>query len=114
LNLLSRNLLGQNLQGQNLARILSNDAGWTQIAREQTDMLGDDAGTVLARSDDDRVSEGLGATGFRLDDPEVAPEVLASARPQPPAGPSWSMRSLAGRVSGRDQFSCSESQLENQ
>ena len=30
--------------------VVGNDAGWTQIAREQVKMLKDDVGTVLARS----------------------------------------------------------------
>ena len=60
--------------------VVGNDAGWTQIAREQVKLLGDDVGTVLAHSDYDRAAEGLGAAGFRLDDPERAPEVLAAAR----------------------------------
>jgi thiamine pyrophosphate-dependent acetolactate synthase large subunit-like protein len=31
--------------------VVGNDAGWTQIAREQVKMLHDDVGTVLARTD---------------------------------------------------------------
>ncbi len=44
--------------------IVGNDAGWTQIAREQVKMLGDDVGTVLARTDYHRVVEGFGAEGI--------------------------------------------------
>ncbi len=44
--------------------IVGNDAGWTQIAREQIKMLHDDVGTVLARSDYHAVVAGFGAEGI--------------------------------------------------
>jgi acetolactate synthase-1/2/3 large subunit len=44
--------------------VVGNDAAWTQIAREQVKMLGDDVGTVLARTDYHRVVEGFGAAGL--------------------------------------------------
>jgi thiamine pyrophosphate-dependent acetolactate synthase large subunit-like protein len=44
--------------------VVGNDAGWTQIAREQVKMLKDDVATVLARSDYHRVAEGFGAEGL--------------------------------------------------
>jgi acetolactate synthase-1/2/3 large subunit len=44
--------------------IVGNDAGWTQIAREQVKMLGDDVGTVLARADYHAVAAGFGAEGI--------------------------------------------------
>ena len=60
--------------------VVGNDAGWTQIAREQVKMLGDDVGTVLARSDYQRVAEGFGAVGLLIrSNDEIAP-VLAEAR----------------------------------
>jgi acetolactate synthase-1/2/3 large subunit len=60
--------------------VVGNDAGWTQIAREQVKMLGDDVGTVLARSDYHRVVEGFGAAGLLVrSDDEVVP-VLREAR----------------------------------
>ena len=39
--------------------VVGNDAGWTQIARDQVDMFGDDLATVLARTDYDEVGKGL-------------------------------------------------------
>jgi len=44
--------------------IVGNDAGWTQIAREQVKVLGDDVGTVLARTDYHAVAAGFGAEGI--------------------------------------------------
>ncbi len=44
--------------------LVGNDAGWTQIAREQIKMLHDDVGTVLARTDYQAVAAGFGAEGI--------------------------------------------------
>lgn len=60
--------------------VVGNDAGWTQIARDQKTMLGDDVATVLRRTDYDRVAEGFGATGFLLDNPNRIAETLDRAR----------------------------------
>ena len=61
--------------------MVGNDAGWTQIAREQIEMLHDDVGTVLAHTDYHSVAEGFGAAGLRVDDPELVPDVLAAGPP---------------------------------
>lgn len=61
-------------QGIAVIGLVGNDAGWTQIAREQVKMLHDDVGTVLARSAYHEVAAGFGAQGLlvrRAD--EVAP-----------------------------------------
>lgn len=67
-------------QGIPVIGVVGNDAGWTQIAREQVKMLGDDVGTVLARTAYHEVAAGFGAEGIvvRHDD-EVRP-ALARAR----------------------------------
>jgi acetolactate synthase-1/2/3 large subunit len=54
--------------------VVGNDAGWTQIAREQVKMLGDDVGTVLARTAYHEVAAGFGAAGLLVQrDDEVRP-----------------------------------------
>jgi acetolactate synthase-1/2/3 large subunit len=60
--------------------VVGNDAGWSQIAREQVEKLGDDVGTVLNHSDYHRVVEGFEAAGFRVKDPELIPEILQQAK----------------------------------
>lgn len=61
-------------QGVPVIAVVGNDAGWTQIAREQVKMLEDDVATVLARSDYHRVVEGFGAHGLLVKtDAEVRP-----------------------------------------
>ncbi len=54
--------------------VVGNDAGWSQIAREQVKLLGDDVATVLGRTDYHRVVEGFGAEGILIrNDAEVIP-----------------------------------------
>ncbi|MCA9970852.1 MAG: hypothetical protein KC425_11590 [Anaerolineales bacterium] len=60
--------------------VVGNDAAWSQIAREQVELLHDDVATVLAHTDYERVAGGFGAAGLRVSDPELVPEVLAEAR----------------------------------
>ncbi len=60
--------------------VVGNDAGWTQIAREQVKMLGDDVGTVLARTDYHEVARGFGAEGLLVTRPDEVDGALAQAR----------------------------------
>lgn len=61
--------------------VVGNDAGWTQIAREQVEILGDDCGTVLARTDYHRVAEGYGGKGIVIrSHDEVEPALLEAKR----------------------------------
>jgi len=46
--------------------VVGNDAGWTQIAREQVKLLHDDVGTVLARTAYHEVARGFGAEGIEI------------------------------------------------
>jgi thiamine pyrophosphate-dependent acetolactate synthase large subunit-like protein len=59
--------------------VVGNDAGWTQIAREQIEILKDDVGTVLARTDYHKVAEGYGGRGLLLERGEDVPAVLQEA-----------------------------------
>ncbi|HKI03063.1 MAG TPA: thiamine pyrophosphate-binding protein [Thermoanaerobaculia bacterium] len=59
--------------------VVGNDAGWTQIAREQIEVLKDDVGTVLARTDYHKVAEGYGGRGLLLERGADARAVLAEA-----------------------------------
>jgi acetolactate synthase-1/2/3 large subunit len=66
--------------------VVGNDAGWTQIARDQVAYLEDDVATVLAPTDYHTVVEGFGARGFKLTKPEDTPAVLTAARETAAAG----------------------------
>lgn len=63
-----------------LIAVIGNDAGWSQIAREQIKILGDDVATRLARSDYHRVAEALGAVGLILKNREDMSSLLAEAQ----------------------------------
>jgi acetolactate synthase-1/2/3 large subunit len=81
--------------------LVGNDAGWTQIAREQVEVLKDDVGTVLAATDYDRAAEGLGARGLRLDDPGRIDAVLQQARDLARAGRPVYVNARIGRTDFR-------------
>jgi acetolactate synthase-1/2/3 large subunit len=60
--------------------LVGNDAGWTQIAREQVKMLGDDVGTTLARTAYHEVARGFGAEGLEIRRDADAERVLLQAK----------------------------------
>ncbi len=62
------------------SRVVGNDAGWTQIAREQVKMLHDDVATVLARTAYHAVAAGFGAEGLLVTRMAEMPAALARAR----------------------------------
>jgi acyl-CoA synthetase (AMP-forming)/AMP-acid ligase II/thiamine pyrophosphate-dependent acetolactate synthase large subunit-like protein len=66
--------------------VVGNDAGWTQIAREQVKVLGDDVGTTLARTAYHEVAAGFGAEGILVKTTAEVPEALARARAAAKAG----------------------------
>ena len=65
--------------GLGVVALVGNDAAWTQIAREQVEVLKDDVGTVLLPTRYDEAARGLGGEGLLLDDPAAAKEVLGRA-----------------------------------
>ena len=66
--------------------VVGNDAGWTQIAREQVKMLGDDVGVTLSRAAYHEVAAAFGGEGILVkSDGEIA-EGLARARAAARAG----------------------------
>ncbi len=60
--------------------VVGNDAGWTQIARDQVVLLEDDVGTVLARTRYDRVAEGFGGVGLQVTTEEELALALREAK----------------------------------
>lgn len=81
--------------------LVGNDASWSQIAREQVEMLGDDVATVLSHTDYHRVAEGFGGIGFKLDDPELAGEVLQQARQAAASGKPVLVNAILGKTDFR-------------
>jgi acetolactate synthase-1/2/3 large subunit len=60
--------------------VVGNDAGWTQIAREQVKILKDDVGTVLDRSNYHDVAAALGGQGILLQRADQIDAGLQAAR----------------------------------
>jgi acetolactate synthase-like protein len=81
--------------------VVGNDAGWTQIARDQITLLGDDVSTVLADSNYQQAVAGLGGQGWRLEDPELIPEVLAEARDAAATGRPVLVNAILGKTDFR-------------
>ncbi|HMO49151.1 MAG TPA: thiamine pyrophosphate-binding protein [Rubrivivax sp.] len=67
-------------QGIPVIAVVGNDAGWTQIAREQVKMLHDDVATVLARSDYHLVAAAFGAEGLLVKHAHEVQPALQRAR----------------------------------
>lgn len=59
--------------------VVGNDASWTQIARDQVEILHDDVGTVLRQTDYHLVAEGFDGRGLLLKKPGKTREVLRQA-----------------------------------
>jgi acetolactate synthase-1/2/3 large subunit len=66
--------------------IVGNDAGWTQIAREQVKLLNDDVATVLARTAYHDVAAGFGAKGILVERGDDLVAALQRARALARAG----------------------------
>jgi acetolactate synthase-1/2/3 large subunit len=66
--------------GVPVVAVVGNDASWSQIARDQVDLLGDDVGTVLAHTRYDQVAAGFGALGLHVESVEELPAVLEKAK----------------------------------
>ena len=66
--------------------VVGNDAGWTQIARDQVKILDDDVGTVLERSDYHDVATALGGLGILLRDAGQIGVCLDEARERATSG----------------------------
>jgi len=77
--------------------VVGNDAGWTQIARDQVDQFGDDLATVLARTDYDKVAEGFGARGVRLSESGGTDAALVQAKSIAAAGRPVLVNAWIGR-----------------
>jgi acetolactate synthase-like protein len=60
--------------------VIGTDALWAQIARDQTELLGDDVGTTLRDTSYEKVAEGYGGVGLLLDDEAKIGEVLEEAK----------------------------------
>jgi acetolactate synthase-like protein len=81
--------------------VVGNDAGWTQIAREQVEIFGTALSTELARTDYHKVAEGYGGVGLRVDNPNQVPAVLEEAKSIARSGKPVLINVILGRTDFR-------------
>ncbi|CAG0913425.1 unnamed protein product [Notodromas monacha] len=85
-----------------VASIVGNDAGWTQIAREQVPMLGSDVATCLVHNDYHLIAEALGAVGVKISEETEVKSRLTSAFEAVEAGKSLLINALIGKSNFRE------------
>ncbi len=81
--------------------VVGNDAGWSQIAREQVEMLGDEVGTALAHTDYHKVAEGYGGVGLSVQNAGELPDVLEQAKATARKGKPVLVNVLMGKTDFR-------------
>jgi thiamine pyrophosphate-dependent acetolactate synthase large subunit-like protein len=77
--------------------VIGNDAGWTQIERDQVAILGDDVACRLTYMDYHAVAEGCGAAGIKLEDAEKIDATFAEALELSRAGKPVCVNALLGK-----------------
>lgn len=84
--------------------LVGNDAGWTQIEREQAPMFGSSVACKLAFSDYETVAIGYGGKGLRLDrtNEDRIREVLKEAIKMSRSGNSVLINTLIGKTNFRE------------
>ena len=81
--------------------LVGNDAGWTQIAREQVVFFNDPVATELVDTDYHEAAIGFGGAGQKVDDPELVPEVLQNALATAVSGKPILVNALIGKTDFR-------------
>jgi acetolactate synthase-1/2/3 large subunit len=87
--------------GLGVIAVVGNDGSWSQIARDQVDLLDDDVGTVLRRSDYHRVAEGFGGLGVAVRHPDEVTDAIAAAKKAAAAGTPVLINALIGTTEFR-------------
>ncbi|MBK8014784.1 MAG: thiamine pyrophosphate-binding protein [Deltaproteobacteria bacterium] len=77
--------------------VVGNDAAWTQIARDQAPILGDDVGTQLTHLDYHDVARACGAEGLRVDRDEDLDATLDRALELSRSGRPVIVNAIIGR-----------------
>lgn len=84
--------------------LIGNDAGWTQISREQVPSLGSNVACGLAYTDYHKAAQGLGAQGLLLsrENEDQVVKVLHDAQQRCQDGHPVVVNILIGRTDFRD------------
>lgn len=77
--------------------VVGNDAGWTQIERDQVVILGDDVACRLTHMDYHVVAEACGGEGLLVSSPDALPEAFARALERSRAGKPVLINALIGK-----------------
>ena len=81
--------------------VVGNDGAWSQIAREQVEILDSDVATRLHQADYHAVIQGFGGEGLLIDDEGEAERVLQRARQIAAAGKPVLVNALIGQTEFR-------------
>ena len=81
--------------------LIGNDATWSQIARDQVEILNDPIGTKLAQTQYYKVVEALGGVGFNIENEEEIESVLSNARKSAEAGNTVAVNVKIGKIDFR-------------
>ena len=82
--------------------VVGNDAGWTQIEREQVHMFNDDVACRLAYLEYDKVAEGYGGVGLKLTPDHDAASVIKQAQTIAASGRPVLINAYIGKTSFRE------------
>jgi thiamine pyrophosphate-dependent acetolactate synthase large subunit-like protein len=82
--------------------IIGNDAGWTQITRDQVKYLHDDVGTKLRYSDYHLVAKGYGAEGLLVKDNSSVAKIMIKAKNLLKEGKPILINALIGKTNFRE------------
>jgi acetolactate synthase-like protein len=81
--------------------IIGNDAGWTQISRDQIEYLNDDVGTVLSYNDYHLIADALGGKGIFLNNDKEINTTLEKAKDLSNKGNPVLINALIGKTDFR-------------
>lgn len=87
--------------GLGIIAVVGNDAGWTQIAREQVEVLGDDTGCPLTHMDYHKVAEGCGGVGIVIREPGEINDALTRALEHARKGTPVLINAIIGKTDFR-------------
>ncbi|MFX1476717.1 MAG: thiamine pyrophosphate-binding protein [Promethearchaeota archaeon] len=82
--------------------VIGNDAGWSQITRDQVKYLNDDIATTLKYSDYHLIAKAYGAEGLLVDKPSIVPKTLDKAKLLCKRGTSVLINVLIGKTKFRE------------
>jgi thiamine pyrophosphate-dependent acetolactate synthase large subunit-like protein len=82
--------------------LVGNDAGWTQITRNQVNILEDDVGTTLTHADYHTVADGYGGKGLLLDSDKFLEKVLNESLEVSRGGQSVLINAILNKTDFRD------------